>query len=63
MSACEHCEGAGWQMFMLERRVRFARCYVCAGERTIMFMMGAQPYPPMQPDIVLSRQQNAWIRP
>lgn len=63
MTICEHCEGAGWQMFMLLGRPRFARCFICDGERTILMMMGAQPRPPLIADIVLSRRQNKWIRP
>ena len=53
MTLCEACEGAGYQLFMLNGKTRFARCCVCDGERTIIFMLGAQPFPPLTKDICI----------
>lgn len=51
MMTCERCEGAGFNLWMDKGKVHFILCGVCGGERTICFIYGAAPHPPLTRDL------------
>lgn len=60
---CENCEGSGWQLWMDKGKVRFIQCFVCLGEKMVIFLFGAQSSPPLNGYIVLTKRSNKWIKP